>query len=165
MNEFEGHTPGPWVVFHAGDLIDVLPAMREGAIARVDRLEDADLIAAAPTLLATVEILAKQISTVHARLDAAGVPVDPVRQSARIGARLDVLLLEREHLIERVGKLKDESERLAREVWARARRIKTLADALRKIASCEKRCDGDVVDIARAALALHEAPIMEKYDG
>lgn len=31
-------------------------------------------------------------------------------------------------------------------------RIAELEEALEKIASCEKRCDGDVVDIARKAL-------------
>lgn len=35
----------------------------------------------------------------------------------------------------------------------RCKRIAELEAALRLIASCEKRCDGDVVDIAQKALA------------
>lgn len=43
-------------------------------------------------------------------------------------------------------------DELNSKLFERDKRIAELEAALRKIASCEKRCDGDVVDVARQAL-------------
>jgi len=48
------------------------------------------------------------------------------------------------------------------ELSAAKARIRRLESALGKIASCEKKADGDVVDIARAALITD---IASKADG
>lgn len=51
-------TPGPWIVFVGDGYFDILPAGREGYVAEdIKNTHDADLIAAAPKLLAAVTML------------------------------------------------------------------------------------------------------------
>jgi hypothetical protein len=50
--EAEGETPGPWAIFHTGNINMIVPAMRDGMIADlIDNAANARLIAAAPDLL------------------------------------------------------------------------------------------------------------------
>ena len=59
-------------------------------------------------------------------------------------------------LVERLGTspnyLGQTGRDAAQAITTQAAEIERLLEALKKIASCEKRADGDVVDIARAAI-------------
>ena len=74
MSDFAGHTPGPWVQFLDENVIEILPAMRDWAIASLplfesDAYANAALIAAAPTLLAQRDALAEALRGLEAAGD------------------------------------------------------------------------------------------------
>ena len=83
------HTPGPWVGFvdrsDGTEVMDILPAGRDGEVASgIRNGADADLIIAAPDLLAVVQELVEGFDGGHIRMESeeigeieVGIPPHP----------------------------------------------------------------------------------------
>jgi hypothetical protein len=80
------HTPGPWVRYDQ-DYAEIVTADHKSSVAMVARAEDADLIAAAPDLLAACEAAQSWIADFHA--DARDWPDNMDALSANLRAAIE----------------------------------------------------------------------------